>query len=238
MGEQAGKNLLLKIGASPALKSQLVIQNLIYRAKTAGAAGNNTTIEYSDSGTGGLSISVASSAIDVDFGGDTPTAAQIKAAIDADGSASALVDVAYLGLSSTVQVATVAATNLVDGFDAVSSVTTVAGLRSKGLTINNEAIDVTNHDSNEFKKLLDEAGIRSFAMTGSGVFTDDSVLRITKRLAIDGKIIKWHVVDTLNSLQYIGFMKIVSVEKAAEYNAEQTYSVSLESDGETILAPV
>ena len=49
---------------------------------------------------------------------------------------------------------------------------TVAGLRDTSISINAETIDVTNKDSARVRTLLADAGIKSFSISGSGVFTD------------------------------------------------------------------
>lgn len=48
--------------------------------------------------------------------------------------------------------------------------TTVAGLRSTSLSLNNETVDVTTKDSAPWRELLANAGIRSMQVQGSGVF--------------------------------------------------------------------
>jgi TP901-1 family phage major tail protein len=231
--ELVGKNYLLKLASVPAIKSKLQYGDLIYEAKTAGVAGNSTTIEYVDSAAGGLAITVASSDIEVDFGGDTVTAADIKAAIEADSSANALVAVREFGEKLTETQAVTAQASLEDGFDAVTTSVTVGGLRSKTMTINNEAIDVTNHLSEEFKKLADQAGIRSHTISGSGVFTNDANLNHIRRLSYDGVLARFDIIDVTASKKFVGYYKIVSMERAGDYNNEQTYSLSLESSGET-----
>ena len=50
--------------------------------------------------------------------------------------------------------------------------TTIAGLRSTSLTINNESVDVTNKDSSGKRTMLAAAGVQSISVSGSGVFTD------------------------------------------------------------------
>ena len=49
---------------------------------------------------------------------------------------------------------------------------TIAGLRSSSLTVNNESVDVTNKDSAGKRNLLAAAGVQSVSISGSGVFTD------------------------------------------------------------------
>lgn len=110
---------------------------------------------------------------------------------------------------------------------------TVAGLRSKSISINNEAIDVTEHASNQFREILNACGIRSFSMSGSGIWTDAATLKEAITDTINGTLRKYQVVDTFTGgLTFEGLFKMTSMERAGEYNAEQTYSMSLESSGE------
>ena len=51
---------------------------------------------------------------------------------------------------------------------------TIGGLRSNGLTINNETVDVTNKSSSGVRTLLEGAGVNSIEISGSGVFFDDT----------------------------------------------------------------
>ena len=54
------------------------------------------------------------------------------------------------------------------------SQTTVGGLRSSSITINDEAVDITNKDSSGNRILLPDAGVTSVSISGSGVFTDST----------------------------------------------------------------
>lgn len=111
--------------------------------------------------------------------------------------------------------------------------TLLGGLRSKSMTINAEAIDVTNHSSDEWKTILDGGGIRSMSLSGSGVHNGDAqTLDLVDDNCTSNTLTKFRIIDTDNSgRSYTAFFKIASFERAGEYNAEQTYSISLESSG-------
>ena len=54
---------------------------------------------------------------------------------------------------------------------------TVAGLRASRITFNAETVDVTNLGSaGRWRELLSGAGVRSAAITGSGVFRDEATV--------------------------------------------------------------
>lgn len=112
--------------------------------------------------------------------------------------------------------------------------TLLGGLRSKSLTFNSEGVEVTNHSSNEWKTMLDGNGIRSMSLSGSGVHNgDEATLGLAEDNAIANTLTRFRIVDADNSGRtYTAYFKIASFERAGEYNAEQTYSLSLESSGE------
>ena len=56
--------------------------------------------------------------------------------------------------------------------DISGTMTTIGGLRSTSITINDEAVDITNKDSGSSRTLLPSGGILSMSVSASGVFTD------------------------------------------------------------------
>src|SRR3546814_18039104 len=48
---------------------------------------------------------------------------------------------------------------------------TVAGLRTTQLSVNGEAVNVTNKDSGGWREVLSGAGVRSVSVSGAGMFT-------------------------------------------------------------------
>ena len=52
--------------------------------------------------------------------------------------------------------------------------TTIGGLRSTSITLNDESVDITNKDSLGNRTLLAGAGVNSLSVSGSGVFTDSA----------------------------------------------------------------
>ncbi len=115
--------------------------------------------------------------------------------------------------------------------------TTIAGLRSTSLTVNNESVDVTNKDSSGKRTYLAAAGVQSISVSGSGVFTDGASETTIKTNAL---------ADTIDNYQFLvpdfgtftGGFQVTSVEYAGEYNGEVTYSMSFESSGAITFATV
>lgn len=121
---------------------------------------------------------------------------------------------------------------------ASGSYSTLGGLRAKTYTINNEAIDVTNHGSNEYREILDGAGIRSMSVSGSGVHTGDAAtLNAIESAMLAGTLLLFQIVDvTSGGRTYSASFKVTSFERGGEHNAEQTYSLSLESSGQITIS--
>lgn len=108
--------------------------------------------------------------------------------------------------------------------------TTVGGLRSTSISLNQETVDITNKDSAGARELLADAGVETVSISGSGVFTD-AASESTVRTAFGGANIPNFEVVLPDFGSYIGKFQIASMEYAGEYNGEVTYSLTLESSG-------
>jgi len=115
--------------------------------------------------------------------------------------------------------------------------TTVAGLRSTSITMNDEPVDVTTKDSSGVRALLAQGGVQSYTISGSGVFLD---------AAGDDTLRQKYGAATFANFQLIvpdfgtftGPFMVASLEYAGEYNGEVTYSLTLESAGAVTFATV
>ena len=114
--------------------------------------------------------------------------------------------------------------------DISGTATTVGGLRSSTITLNEEMVDITNKDSANVRTLLPAAGVQSLTISGSGVFTD-STAETTMRSNFGGASLQDmdFVIPDLGT--YAGNFLCTSLEYAGEYNGEATYSMTYESGG-------
>ena len=120
--------------------------------------------------------------------------------------------------------------------------TTIGGLRSTSITLNDESVDITNKDSLGSRTLLAGAGVNSLSVSGSGVFTD-SAAEVAVRTAFqaqqntsDGSSGQTAAFESFQFIipnlgTYTGNFQITSLEFSGEYNGEATYSMSFESAG-------
>ncbi|MDZ7824504.1 MAG: phage major tail protein, TP901-1 family [Ahrensia sp.] len=108
--------------------------------------------------------------------------------------------------------------------------TTIGGAQTKSLTINNEQVDVTNSDSNQWRELLAGAGVRSISISLKGVFDDDAAANKVLEYSMNGTIREFQFfVPSMGTFE--GMFQTVSFELSGEYKGEVQYSCSFESAG-------
>lgn len=105
------------------------------------------------------------------------------------------------------------------------------GIRSKSFSLSAGIINVTNQDSDEWQKILDGAGVRSFSVSGSGVYTNEATFQEARAAAIANQLVCMAFVDISVFDVTWGCMKIESLEVSGEYDGEATYSISAQSSG-------
>jgi TP901-1 family phage major tail protein len=108
----------------------------------------------------------------------------------------------------------------------------LGGLRSKSMSFSSESIDITSQDSDEWNKILDGAGIRSFEFSGGGVYTNEEVFQDMRERAMANELVCLMVIDVKANRIYEGCFKVTSLEISGDYDSESSYSMSATSSGE------
>lgn len=108
---------------------------------------------------------------------------------------------------------------------------TVAGLRATRISFNAETVDVTSLESTGgWRELLAGAGVKSAAISGSGVFRDANTDERARQIFFDGEVPAFQVViPDFGVVQ--GPFQITALEYAGSHNGEATYELSLASAG-------
>ena len=115
----------------------------------------------------------------------------------------------------------------------------IGGMRSTSMSINGETVDITAKDSAVFdgqsgndigRALGANMGIRSMSLSASGVFTDSAGENNIRGAAFTGGSVNYDLVFGDGS-DIKGAFIVTSYERAGEYNGEETFSVTLESNG-------
>jgi len=115
--------------------------------------------------------------------------------------------------------------------DGAGGLATVAGLRSKSLSFNARSVDVTNADSaGEWQELLAGAGVKSAALSGSGIFKDQAADALVRTAFFNGTIDAWQVIiPDFGTVD--GPFQITQLSYQGEHDGEVTFEISLESAG-------
>jgi TP901-1 family phage major tail protein len=114
---------------------------------------------------------------------------------------------------------------------------TLAGLRATRLSLNTETVDVTSLESTGgWRELLAGAGMKTAAISGSGVFRDANTDLRARQIFFDAEMPNFQViVPDFGVIE--GKFQITALDYAGSHNGEASYEVSLASAGQlTFLA--
>ena len=108
---------------------------------------------------------------------------------------------------------------------------TVAGLRSRSISLNAETVDITNQDSaGQWRELLAGTGIRTARISGAGIFRDQSSDAALRQVFFDGALPPFQiVVPDFGTLE--GPFQITALELAGRHDGEVSFEIALESAG-------
>jgi predicted secreted protein len=95
--------------------------------------------------------------------------------------------------------------------------------------------EITNKSSNNYREILDQAGILSMSVSGDGLYSSDWAQDKLRTLFLANKINRYQIwvvpSDAPVEKYWEGCFKIASMEAKGELDAAQTFSLSLESSG-------
>ena len=108
---------------------------------------------------------------------------------------------------------------------------TIAGLRATRISFNAESVDVTSLESQGgWRELLSGAGVKSAAISGSGVFKDAGTDERARQLFFDGETPAFQVIiPDFGTIE--GAFQVTSIEYSGSHNGEATYELSMASAG-------
>ena len=107
---------------------------------------------------------------------------------------------------------------------------TVGGLESKGITKNSEGIESTNHGSEEWRELLNNAGVKSIDISAEGFSSNHATLKQIDEDFETQTLRNFRVID-MNGDGFQCEFKIVTFETNGEHSGAQKWSLSLQSSG-------
>ena len=115
--------------------------------------------------------------------------------------------------------------------DGTGQFVTVAGLRTRKFSLNQEPVDITHSESaGRWRELLDGAGVKRASVTGNGIFKDAASDALTRQTFFDGLIRTWQIIlPDFGTIE--GAFQITALEYRGEHAGEMTFDLSLESAG-------
>ena len=111
------------------------------------------------------------------------------------------------------------------------SYATVAGLKTTQLSINGDAVAITNKGSGGWRELLTGAGVRSVSVAASGIFTGSSAESEIRGLALSGTLQDYEL-SFESGERLRGEFLVTRLDYAGDFNGERNYTLALESSGE------
>ncbi len=116
---------------------------------------------------------------------------------------------------------------------ATPAFTTVAGLKTTQLTVNGDAVAITNKGSGGWRELLSGAGVRSVTVAASGIFTGGAAEIQVRGLALGGDIEDFQLSFESGERMQGSFL-VTRLEYAGDFNGERNYTLTLESSGAVV----
>jgi TP901-1 family phage major tail protein len=118
--------------------------------------------------------------------------------------------------------------------DGTGAFVTVAGLRTRRLSLNADTVDATDAESaGRWRELLAGAGVKRASVAGTGIFKDQASDILIRQVFFDGLLRSWQIVIPAFGI-ISGPFQISSLDYRGEHAAEVTFDIALESAGALI----
>lgn len=111
--------------------------------------------------------------------------------------------------------------------------TTLVGVRTRGLTVSNEYVDVTTDDDSGWRTLLADPGVRSVEVTISGITSDEVLLAAIMDANVAATDLTGNLPTSLASPGSLsGDYLISSYETTGDHDGAVEFSATFMSTGE------
>jgi predicted secreted protein len=111
----------------------------------------------------------------------------------------------------------------------------IGGLRSNGMNLTMEAIDVSDKGSAGWSDVL--AGMRSMEVSGSGIMVEGDTVQIAVRAAALARTKEWFKMINEFGDEFEGQFFITAWNESGEHNGEHAYDFTLMNSGAVTLTP-
>ncbi|MBO0904921.1 phage major tail protein, TP901-1 family [Jiella sonneratiae] len=115
--------------------------------------------------------------------------------------------------------------------DGDGSFVTIAGLRSRRIAFNAEAVDITDSESaGRWRELLGGAGMQRAALSGSGIFKDAAADASLRQIFFESRVASFQAIIP-DFGRVTGPFQVTALEYGGEHDGEVTFEATLESAG-------
>lgn len=108
--------------------------------------------------------------------------------------------------------------------------TKLGALRATTMTLNGEMVDITDKNSAGWRELLADGGVKSMTLAGNGVFKDAAIEETLRAQAFAQSIDNYRV-QSGNGNKFTGAFQITVYERSGDHNADEQFSITIESAG-------
>lgn len=115
-------------------------------------------------------------------------------------------------------------------YNRITALTTVAGLTTNSITINNEPVDVTTKDDEGWRRLLEGVAFKSISMSAAGRFQTSSGKSALVTEIIAGTFGHYQLVDE-DGGRFEGSFLMSSLEESGAHDGVDEFTINLESTG-------
>ena len=109
---------------------------------------------------------------------------------------------------------------------------TLVGVRTRGLNISNDYVDVTTDDDSGWRTLLADPGLRSVEVTIGGVTSDEVLLAAIMAASVSSETLTANLPSSLASPGTVaGSFLVSSFEQSGDHDGEVEFSATFMSTG-------
>lgn len=110
--------------------------------------------------------------------------------------------------------------------------TTLAGVRTRGMTVTNDYVDVTNDDDAGWRTLLADPGVRSVEVTIGGITTDEVLLAAIMAASMTSGTLVGNLPSSLTTPgDMSGEYLVSSFEQSGNHDGEVEFTATFMSTG-------
>lgn len=111
--------------------------------------------------------------------------------------------------------------------------TTLAGVRTRGMTVTNDYVDVTSDDDAGWRTLLADPGVRSVEVTIGGITTDEVLLAAMMEASVTAGTLVGNLPSSLTTPGTMsGEYLVSSFEQSGNHDGEVEFTATFMSTGE------